>query len=176
VDVALICATHRRLRERIRSGQFREDLYYRLNGLLVALPPLRERTDLRPLVRHVLDTQIPGGSRYRVSTEVMALFEGHPWPGNCRQLASLLRTATVLAGTASTLECCHLPEDFFEDLEDAKRFAGAPAAPPARVSLRRVQCDAIRDCIARCGGNVSVAARELGISRNTLYRKLREAR
>ncbi|HET9652083.1 MAG TPA: sigma-54-dependent Fis family transcriptional regulator, partial [Usitatibacter sp.] len=64
VDVAIICATNCRLKERIRGGQFREDLYYRLNGLLLTLPPLRERTDLRPLVRHVLDTQIAGGARY----------------------------------------------------------------------------------------------------------------
>ena len=201
VDVAIICATNCRLKERIRSGHFREDLYYRLNGLLVALPPLRERTDLRPLVRHVLDTQVAGGARYKVSEDVMSLFERHPWPGNCRQLANLLRTATVMAGESPSIECEHLPEDFFEDLDaphpasahapshaaaqahadmhaDAHAHAHAPAAhatphvPAGR--LDQIELDAIRECLARCGGNISVTARTLGISRNTLYRKLRQ--
>ncbi len=210
VDVAIICATNCRLKERIRSGHFREDLYYRLNGLLVALPPLRERTDLRPLVRHVLESQVAGGSRYAVSEDVMTLFARHPWPGNCRQLANLLRTATVMAGESTTLEREHLPEDFFEDL-DAPHPASAgthgpapggahlhaiahphaaahlhaaahphaaaqPATPHAPAGrLQQIELDAIRECVARCGGNISVAARTLGISRNTLYRKLRPA-
>ena len=208
VDVAIICATNCRLKERIRSGHFREDLYYRLNGLLVALPPLRERTDLRPLVRHVLESQVAGGSRYSVSEDVMKLFERHPWPGNCRQLANLLRTATVMAGESTTLEREHLPEDFFEDLDaphpapaathpgvhgvapshaathphaaahhpaTAQHSAAAPPATPHAPAsrLQQIELDAIRECVARCGGNISVAARTLGISRNTLYRKLR---
>jgi len=183
VDVALICATNCRLKERIRSGHFREDLYYRLNGLLIALPPLRERTDLRPLVRHVLDTQIAGGARYRLSEDVMTLFERHPWPGNCRQLANLLRTATVMAGDVTTLEREHLPDDFFEDLDAPPAHeaipAAAPSAPAATPTLNpqrldSIELEAIRECVARCEGNITRAARTLGISRNTLYRKLRQ--
>ncbi|MGE5097785.1 MAG: sigma-54-dependent Fis family transcriptional regulator [Betaproteobacteria bacterium] len=182
VDVAIICATNCRLKERIRAGQFREDLYYRLNGLLLTLPPLRERTDLRPLVRHVLDTQIAGGARYAVSEDVMALFERHPWPGNCRQLANLLRTATVMAGESATIEGEHLPEDFFEDLDAGRALddpgvapAAAPREPDTPARLRQIELEAIRECVARCGGNISVAARTLGIARNTLYRKLRQS-
>ena len=177
VDVALICATNRKLRERMRTGQFREDLYYRLNGLVIALPALRERTDLRALVRYVLDTQVADGMHYRIGSDVMAIFERHPWPGNCRQLANLLRTATVLARDVRVIERCHLPEDFFEDLEEDARAACARDAAPGPVSapLHRVEHDAIRACIARCNGNISGAARELGISRNTVYRKLRRA-
>jgi transcriptional regulator of acetoin/glycerol metabolism len=190
VDVAVVCATNCRLKERIRAGQFREDLYYRLNGLLVTLPPLRERTDLRALVGHVLDTQVTGGARYALSEDVMAMFERHPWPGNCRQLANLLRTATVLAGDCATLEREHLPEDFLEDLDGcaardrtggvADRSDGAPATTARHEAawpggLRHIELEAIRACVVRCGGNMSLAARTLGIGRNTLYRKLRQA-
>jgi transcriptional regulator of acetoin/glycerol metabolism len=190
VDVALVCATNCRLKERIRAGHFREDLYYRLNGLLLALPPLRERTDLRVLVRHVLDTQVAGGARYALSEEVMRLFERHPWPGNCRQLANLLRTATILAGDAATLEREHLPEDFLEDLDPpaAPLFTGpvpddghgvpdttSPHEAASAGGLRRIELEAIRECVLRSQGNLSLAARTLGIGRNTLYRKLRQA-
>jgi transcriptional regulator of acetoin/glycerol metabolism len=192
VDVALVCATNCRLKERIRAGHFREDLYYRLNGLLLALPPLRERTDLRVLVRHVLDTQVAGGARYALSEDVMRLFERHPWPGNCRQLANLLRTATILAGDSATLEREHLAEDFLEDLDpraapcrtdpvpddgdgDGASATTSPHEAASPGGLRRIELEAIRECVMRCHGNLSLAARTLGIGRNTLYRKLRQA-
>jgi transcriptional regulator of acetoin/glycerol metabolism len=171
VDVELICATNQNLRERIASGQFREDLYYRLNGLVVKLPPLRERTDLETVVNKILASE-GDGVRYRLSDEAMAHFKRHSWPGNLRQLTSLLRTAVIMAGDDGDIRMEPLPDDFLDDL------AGAPALPPhtapkaAAMRLDHVELDAIRQAVAAHDGNVAAAARALGISRNTIYRKL----
>jgi transcriptional regulator of acetoin/glycerol metabolism len=166
VDIAVISATNRNLRERIQAGAFREDLYYRLNGLLVELPALRERSDLAILVRCVLEKE--SAAHLQVSGEVMELFERHPWPGNIRQLANVLRTAVALAGDAEAIELEHLPRDFLRE---------AGPAPAARVSaadkLEDVQMQAIQAAIEAHGGNVSAAARQLGINRVTIYRKLK---
>ena len=94
IDIALIAATHRNLREMIRQQQFREDLYYRLNGLALRLPPLRERTDLPALTQRILQIECPNGAP-EISPSVMSLFRRCAWPGNVRQLANVLRTAAV---------------------------------------------------------------------------------
>jgi sigma-54 dependent transcriptional regulator, acetoin dehydrogenase operon transcriptional activator AcoR len=175
VDIAIICATHRRLKEAIAEGRFREDLYYRLNGLQVKLPPLRERTDLGTLVAQMIEQLGCDASRVRASDEVLALFALHRWPGNLRQLSSLLRTALAMLEDEDVIEVRHLPEDFLEDV-------GAQSAAPAReeapiVSLQRGTLEqqeesAIRDALKLHEGNVSAAARALGVSRNTIYRRL----
>ncbi|SFV05602.1 sigma-54-dependent Fis family transcriptional regulator [Pseudoduganella namucuonensis] len=171
VDIDLVCATHRSLRGLIAEGGFREDLYYRLNGLVVKLPPLRERGDLRAVVARVL-AGLPGGGRCAVSDEVMRLFESHRWPGNLRQLHSVLRTAVALSGADEACEpeisLCHLPSDFLE--EDAPR--GPAPGPHCAGSLETEALEVIRRALERCGGNVSAAAKALGISRNTIYRKM----
>ena len=99
VDVAIICATHRDLREMIAQNRFREDLYYRLNGLVVKLPPLRERTDLASVIQKMLQHESLGsanGQRLSVARDVMTLFKQCAWPGNFRQLGNLLRTAAAM--------------------------------------------------------------------------------
>ena len=99
VDVAIICATHRNLREMIEQNRFREDLYYRLNGLVVKLPPLRERTDLAAVITkmlHAVSADEACGMRLSIDEEVMTLFEHYAWPGNFRQLCNLLRTAAAM--------------------------------------------------------------------------------
>jgi transcriptional regulator of acetoin/glycerol metabolism len=179
VDVAIICATHRKLKEAIAAGTFREDLYYRLNGLPVTLPPLRVRTDLDVLVPRLIESLDEDGAGVRVSAEVLDLFRRHAWPGNLRQLSSLLRTALAMLGDDRVLRREHLPEDFLEEIDDAP----ADPVPQAAVgviannasdepaSLRAMEVDAIVRAIERHGGNVSAAARSLGVSRNTIYRK-----
>ncbi|MBL8340625.1 MAG: sigma-54-dependent Fis family transcriptional regulator [Rubrivivax sp.] len=127
VDLSIICATHRNLRQMIERQAFREDLYYRLNGLAVRMPPLRERSDLLALVRRILDVE-SGPRRHHLAPDVQALFMRYPWPGNVRQLFQVLRTACVMAGRDAVLTRSHLPDDF---LEEADAAAAAPAAAPA---------------------------------------------
>ena len=215
VDIHLVCATHRRLKDWVAAGKFREDLYYRLNGLTVNLPPLRGRNDLAALVDLILSRVAPAGTTHVVSPEVMELFLRHPWPGNIRQLANLLRTALVMAEDVDTITPEHLPDDFLEEFE-AVTMRGAPpiassepeapaaahaaqptnplpgapgaasyrpqaqqdvfgrAAPAAASDLETTTLTLIQRTLEQHSGNVSAAARQLGISRNTLYRKLRQ--
>ncbi len=178
VDLSIICATHRKLRDLVAQGLFRADLYYRLNGLTVMLPPLRERKDLRALVQRILDTEpaVPAGMQ--IDDEVFELFERHPWPGNMRQLANLLRTAGVMAADDGIIRRPHLPDDFLDELGGPR--AEDPVQDIVQTS-RQVPCDldsltlrAIRESLSRNDGNVAATARQLGISRTTLYRKLKE--
>ena len=117
VDFQLICATHRRLRDDIAAGRFREDLYYRLNGLSLPLPPLRERSDLGALITAIL-ARIAPEQPYQLAPAVAAAFATHHWPGNLRQLSNVLRTATALAD-GDLLDWSTLPADLTEEFEQA---------------------------------------------------------
>ncbi|MCH8622049.1 sigma-54-dependent Fis family transcriptional regulator [Undibacterium sp. TS12] len=170
VNLALICATNRNLRDMIGKGEFRDDLYYRLNGLVVRLPPLRERTDLDVVIAKVLATESEG-RQYRIAPAVMQLFHAHGWPGNFRQLTNLLRTAIVMTDSDMEIRLEHLPEDFLEDME----VAPAPvtiAVTQTSASLEALEVEAIQQALQQHQGNVSAAAKTLGVSRNTIYRKL----
>jgi sigma-54 dependent transcriptional regulator, acetoin dehydrogenase operon transcriptional activator AcoR len=181
VNVNVICATHRNLRDMIAKGEFREDLYYRLNGLVVKLPPLRERTDFEIVVNKLLSCE-GKGTRYSVAEDIMQLFKQHNWPGNFRQLTNLLRTAMVMTNEDAEIRMEHLPDDFLDDLksmgskdEESAAMGEAPAAVdrmPASARLEDVELNVIQKALQAHGGNVSAAARALGISRNTIYRKL----
>jgi transcriptional regulator of acetoin/glycerol metabolism len=196
VDIAVVSATHRDLREMNAAGTFREDLYYRLNGLVVRLPALRDRSDLRAVARRIVLTEAPDAPP-EISPSVMALFERYAWPGNIRQLANVLRTAVVMAGGEPQITEQHLSEDFLEDVQrEASAMAppvvsmplpGAAAAPLAAVSpaaaapapvaggrtLGESEIALIQAALDAAGGNISEASKALGISRNTIYRKLR---
>jgi transcriptional regulator of acetoin/glycerol metabolism len=173
VNVELICATNHNLRQRIADGLFREDLYYRLNGLVVKLPPLRERTDLECVVKKILAAETEDG-HHRISDEVLRLFKRHKWPGNFRQLTNLLRTAVIMAGDEEEIGMCHMPDDFLDDIADA----AAGPAPSAQqmvasgANLEEMELTVILKSLEANGGNVSATARALGVSRNTIYRKL----
>ncbi|WP_298234501.1 sigma-54-dependent Fis family transcriptional regulator, partial [uncultured Azohydromonas sp.] len=134
VDIAVIGATHRNLREMIQRGEFREDLYYRLNGLVLRLPPLRERSDLPLVAQRILANECPQGAP-RISAEVMALFQRCDWPGNIRQLANVLRTAAVMAAGEPQITQAHLSDDF---LEDVRRLAQQQAAA-AHAAMAQAQ-------------------------------------
>ncbi|MEK6422574.1 MAG: sigma-54-dependent Fis family transcriptional regulator [Burkholderia gladioli] len=178
VDVRIVCATHRDLRAMIADQRFRDDLYYRINGLAVTLPPLAQRTDLPELVRRVLarlarTEAVPS----RVSNAVLAAFARCRWPGNLRQMTNVLRTAGMLADEAPEISLEHLPEDFWLDCPDgAAEWATSPAACAAATTLDAQQASLIDGTLARHQGNVSAAARELGLARNTVYRHLRRRR
>ena len=173
VNVELICATNHNLRQRIAAGLFREDLYYRLNGLVVKLPPLRERTDLECVVKKILAAETDGGC-HRISDEVLRLFLRHKWPGNFRQLTNLLRTATIMAGADEEIGLRHMPDDFLDDIEATTTAAPSAMPQPAAGGgkLEEMELSAILRSLDAHGGNVSAAARALGVSRNTIYRKL----
>jgi len=215
VDVNIIGATHRNLREMIARNEFREDLYYRLNGLVVKLPALRERTDLITIAQKILRAECPG-RLLQLDAQVLRLFQAYQWPGNIRQLANVLRTAAVMAAQDHSITREHLSDDFLEDAElqlanaqvaqvahatlqgatpgvglaephqlpahgnhTAPLFSsnGIPVAPqPAAAAgrtLEQVELDMIRQAVEAAGGNISEASKRLGISRNTIYRKLR---
>jgi sigma-54 dependent transcriptional regulator, acetoin dehydrogenase operon transcriptional activator AcoR len=194
VDIALITATHHNLRELIEQQQFREDLYYRLNGLALRLPPLRERTDLPALAARILQLESPSGAP-AISPAVMSMFRRCTWPGNIRQLANVLRTAAVMAGSEPQITEAHLSDDFIDDARRAAPCAAPSAAPavaatqalawaagaPTNVrrgreaTLEETGLELVRSTLAATQGNISEAAKRLGVSRNTLYRKLRRA-
>ncbi|TWJ19138.1 sigma-54-dependent Fis family transcriptional regulator [Geobacter argillaceus] len=180
VDIAVICATNRKLREEVAAGRFREDLYYRLNGLLVSLPSLRNREDRLNLARAIAGEIGGPGRSIRISEEVRAIFDRHPWPGNIRQLHSILRTAVALLGDDREITAEHLSEDFLEQYREtfpSSAEAGADAGSSllaAPVTLDRLEIMVIRKTLDEHDGNISATARRLGVSRNTLYRRLRE--
>ncbi|MBL0951588.1 MAG: sigma-54-dependent Fis family transcriptional regulator [Pseudomonas sp.] len=163
VDVRLVSATNRPLRQDVDSGQFRADLYYRISGLNLELPPLRERSDKQALFQKLWEQHREPGQRAGISREVLELFQHHPWPGNLRQLSSVLRVALAMADD-QPIRAEHLPDDFFLDL---------PTEAPLPAHREPDDGDLASQYQA-CGGNISYLARHLGLSRNTLYKRLRE--
>ncbi|HRF29474.1 MAG TPA: sigma-54-dependent Fis family transcriptional regulator [Azonexus sp.] len=180
VDISLVCATHRKLREEVARGHFREDLYYRLNGMSVTLPALRERTDIRALVAKLAAAETASrGAAVQFSAGALLAIEGYGWPGNIRQLFNVIRVAIALLDDDETLITeTHLPEELFEAPLAAPAVA-TPAFDPwaaapleGQNSLDAISRQAAQRAVEAAGGNISSAARQLGISRNTLYRKL----
>ncbi|MCB1955338.1 MAG: sigma-54-dependent Fis family transcriptional regulator [Rhodocyclaceae bacterium] len=177
VDFQLISASHRNLPERVAEGLFREDLYFRLSGLEVELPPLRERSDKRSLIQTVLEEE--AGRPMRVASEADALLMSHPWPGNLRQLRHVLRTASVLCdGDLLALE--HLPPSLRVGLKDRPEpvldFSSTDdETPEEAIQLNPIQANerkVLLRLLEEHRWNVSNVAKTLDVSRNTLYRKL----
>lgn len=179
VDILLVTATNRPLTSRIDAGYFRADLYYRINGLCVELPALRNRADRRLLIQSTYSRHRDRSQSEELSPNVLSALENHPWPGNIRQLVNVLRVAIAIAD-GEDIQIWHLPEDFLAEFDSAVR------SKTAEVSREHTErADAIdeitTDPLARTlqvyhkyTGNISRAARELAISRNTLYKRLRE--
>ena len=171
VDIVMLCATHHRLADLVKAGEFREDLYYRLNGLTLQIPPLRHRKDIIELAK-VLYAKESGASRgIDLSEEVLQLFMHHPWPGNVRQMKFVIRTAIAMADVGEKVERRHLPEDFLAQM--GRGTAPSAACIGSTDSLEKIELHAIEETIRHNHGNISAAARQLGVSRTTLYRKLK---
>ena len=169
VDFNLICATHQNLRTAVEKGLFRIDLYYRINGLLLQLPALRERHDFETLVQRILQDLAPDAG-LTIAPEVLKNMTSFDWPGNLRQLSHVLRTAVALLDNHETqINWVHLPVDFIDDIQ--KRDRHTSDNTPAQ-NLHELSIKAIHQALENARGNVSAAARQLGISRQTLYRKL----
>ncbi len=167
-DFRLICATCRDLKGMVARGTFRSDLYFRLRGVTLPLPPLRERADRLALAEHLLSTLSPShvGEAPRLTAAARALIEAHPFPGNTRELKVALQTALVLAEGSPVLDTHHFTLEPDVVLETA-----APRAPPP--SRRQTEGAALRAALDSANGNHSEAARTLGVARSTLYRMMR---
>lgn len=170
VDVRIVAATHRNLRELVKKGEFREDLYYRLRVVVITLPPLRERReDIPLLVNHFVEKfrERTGKPITGCEESVLRLFMTYPWPGNVRELENTIERAFVLArGRSITLE--DLPPEVLE--------GEAGAAAQSRRDLRSAEPEGEREIIlqalAEAGWNKARGARRLGLARNTLYAKM----
>jgi two-component system response regulator AtoC len=159
----VVAATNRPLEEEQKAGRFREDLYYRLAVIAIALPPLRERReDVPELVEHFLATRPVGGGRCRIAPEALEALKRYDWPGNVRELANVLERAQILAEN-HVITRDDLPENLVE-------VAPAPAAPGDPRHLRDVERRYVQQVLRQEKGNKVQAAKSLGISRRALYR------
>ncbi|MDX1531168.1 MAG: helix-turn-helix domain-containing protein, partial [Rhodothermales bacterium] len=169
VDVRILAATNRPLRGLIDEGEFREDLFYRLNTISVELPPLRRRrADVPILAHHFLDT-FAKGSRAHIrgfTDDAIAALQRYRWPGNVRELENTVERAVVLArGELITRADLRLPEGDEEAL---------PFEPG--LTLKEVERRVVERTLEACDGNVSETARTLGVSRRWLHYRLKEWR
>jgi len=161
VDVRVICATHRNLREHIRDGSFREDLFYRLSEMVVTIPPLRDRAGDAELLAHAFVqrfAQMNGRERLTLREDALNAIANYAWPGNIRELENCIKRAVIMAdGSAITAADLGLQE----------------AEEPQTFNLRQVRDEAEKQAVlkvmARVDGNIAKAAELLGISRPTLY-------
>jgi DNA-binding NtrC family response regulator len=169
VDVRLVTATNKVLRDEVSAGRFREDLYFRLNVIPIQLAPLRERRDdVLPLARHFLARHgSEAGRRLALSPEAEEVLRAHAWPGNVRELENAIERAVVLAREASV----H-PEDLLLE-ETATAARAEPAGGTLQDALDAAAAGRIRTALAAAGGERTAAARALGVDRTTLYRLMR---
>jgi two-component system response regulator AtoC len=186
IDVRFVAATNRDLEEEVANKAFREDLFFRLNGICLEIPPLRERPEeIEPLARRCLDnvTRQLGRPAPFLSEEAMELLRGYGWPGNIRELRNIMERAAILC-TGDVITHEHLPAQKMRRPPDQGALV-APAAvaapPPVRdvaMPLRdekiAAERRAIIDALERCAGNQTRAAELLGISRRTLCSRLKE--
>ena len=170
VDLRVIAATNRNLKEKVRNGEFRQDLYYRLNVVQITTPPLRERLeDIPMLARHILRklSQRFGRSFTDISSDLLSALQNHHWPGNIRELEHLLEYACIMSQT-SIITSDLLPQEFQElSHKQATGNLSAETASSGTASIMN-----IRVALERSKGNKTEAARLLGISRRTFYRWL----
>jgi transcriptional regulator of acetoin/glycerol metabolism len=184
VELRVISASHRNLREMIRVGTFREDLYYRLNGMTLELPALRERSDRERVIRKLIATET--SQPVAIDGEAFQRLLSYPWPGNIRELRNVIRTALAICDEG-LVRVADLPAEL--RLFDAAAIATTtinveraqplptPSAPPAADAggspLLAAERIAILQAVEQCRWNMTLTARQLGMSRNTLYRKLK---
>ncbi len=162
VDMRLVAATNRDLAEALKAGEFRQDLYYRINTITVTLPPLRERReDIAPLAAHFLEENAAYGRR-RLSAAALACLEGYDWPGNVRELQHAVQRAVILC-EGEEIQPADLPADI---------QCGEPARTPASGSLEDMERQHIIATLRQVGGHRAKAAALLGIDPKTLYRKI----
>jgi DNA-binding NtrC family response regulator len=172
VNVRLVAATNRNLRQEAEQGRFRPDLYYRLSVFTIDVPPLKARpTDVPALAEHFLQyfaaklsKRLPG-----LDAECLRLLQQYEWPGNVRELKNVLERAAILAPADQPLSAAYLPDEFH-----ALPPAASAALGSDDCSLRAMEARHIQQQLHKVQGNKTEAARQLGIGLTTLYRKLQE--
>ena len=168
VNIRLICATNTDLEQMVREGRFREDLYYRINTVHIALPPLRERReDIVPLAERFVDQFAEKYHRPLIGLDdsAKAVLEGGQWSGNIRELQNCIEKAVILSeGTSLTAE----------DIRLEQARPGAPAPGTLRAVSDAEEERLVREAVERSAGNIAAAAKMLGISRPTLYAKMKK--
>jgi transcriptional regulator with GAF, ATPase, and Fis domain len=179
VDVRIVAATNRDLKEEVRVKRFREDLYYRLNVVHLPLPPLRDRKDDIPqLVQHFLKSNRDSGLTrvHAIDSDALALLASYGWPGNIRELDTVIKNASVFAeGEILTVrDFAHIPELRGSRARTSSEGPGAhsPASVKPGCTLEELEREAISRTLESCAGNKKRAAELLGIDRRTLYNKL----
>ena len=171
VDVRVIVATNQNLREKVQQGAFREDLYFRLEVLVIDLPPLRERPEDIPLLINHFRLQLAeklGISPPRISSEVLEALQNYPWPGNVRELENTLEQLFVLGDEEIQRE--DLPDKFRQPDAQSQEIA----LPPGGIVLESVEQDLIRQALERSKGSIKAAAALLGLSYKTLQYRLKK--
>ncbi len=173
VDVRIISATNHNLTKLIERGEFREDLYFRIRGVNVRLPPLRERPeDIPILAEHFLKEAVEetGLKVAGITSAALSILTGYEWPGNVRQLKNVIRTMVVMCDS-DRIDVRDIPPEISQ-----RRQLPGPSTPTnlAGVSLNELEKKAIVDTLARTEGNREKAAKILGIGERTLYRKIKE--
>jgi DNA-binding NtrC family response regulator len=191
-DVRFVSATNKDLKAMVAQGRFRGDLFFRINGSTVSLPPLRERReDIPRIVRHAIsrfvEQMVPGSAPLDISDAAMMRLTSFNWPGNVRQLLNVVQNMVVTAigeahgdikaggpgGVAPVLDTRHIPEDVRSE-DDASLPETSELASLAGTSLEQIEKRAIRETLRLTAGNREHAAKLLGIGERTLYRKLKE--
>jgi DNA-binding NtrC family response regulator len=178
VDVRVVSATHQNLMERVRQNLFREDLYYRINVIEIALPPLRERAgDLTLLLQHFLQRFTPAGTQVpALEPAVWAALVGYAWPGNVRELSHAIQRAVVLAG-GSEIRLEHLPPTVVPQATGAEIGEPGPPRPrevrPLATAIREFEREYLIGALEEVNWKRTAAASRLNISRKCLWEKMR---
>jgi two-component system response regulator AtoC len=177
IDCRVIAAASLMLEQVVAAGEFREDLFYRLNVFSIGIPPLRDRLDdLEPIARHFLTQEAREYHGERAfAPEALTAMREHRWPGNIRELKNVVERAAILAGDASVIR----PEHLMIQRRTAGRRSSGPDGGDIRIpregkSLAEIELEAVRITLEMTGGNQAAAARLLRISRPTLAKKMNE--
>lgn len=181
-DVRIICSTHNNLRKMVEDGSFRADLYYRIAGFSITIPPLRERrNDIEPLVKTVLEkTCSHDGSAGRISDEALKILQNYDFPGNIRELQNILQKAMAVSSngmvTPDQLQLSNFANIYINPLADRRRYSRDKKAnsPSTNRSLSDIEATHIESLLHQHDGHRARVADELCISERTLYRKLKQ--
>jgi transcriptional regulator of acetoin/glycerol metabolism len=181
VELHVICASHRNLREMITRGEFREDLYYRLNGITLELPALHRRRDKDGLIRRCLARESAGQEPAAIELAALEQLTAYEWPGNIRELRNVIRRALAicenrvirLGDLPDEVRHCEPAPSAAAAAVAAAADAGEPRRAAPRSALAHAERQALLETIERHHGHMTQVAAQLGVSRNTLYRKLK---
>jgi sigma-54 dependent transcriptional regulator, acetoin dehydrogenase operon transcriptional activator AcoR len=172
VDLRVVCASNQDLRELLAAGKFREDLYYRLNGIMLELPALAARTDKDVLIRRFVADESGRADAESIDAAALERLTEHAWPGNIRELRNVIRSAFAICDH-KVIRLCDLPAQLSLEGRSRATAAGSGHITPSSDPLAHAERETLLSAIRACRGNLCHTAKQLGISRNSLYRKLK---